>query len=117
MTMSANELSGLQRPGDLVVTEDDAGRRCVRADQLEGAWRSSLLKETLPRAQQDRIDHQQRFVRKPMFKQRRCQGGAARENEGRAVLRLDAANAGDHVRSNRLDRPPLQTLPTVSNHE
>jgi hypothetical protein len=29
------ELCGLQRPGDLVRTEDDAGRHCVRADQLE----------------------------------------------------------------------------------
>jgi hypothetical protein len=29
------ELSGLQRPGDRVRTEDDAGRHCVRADQLE----------------------------------------------------------------------------------
>jgi hypothetical protein len=29
------ELSGLQRPGDLVRTEDDAGRHCFRADELE----------------------------------------------------------------------------------
>jgi hypothetical protein len=29
------ELSGLQRPGDLVSTEDDAGRECFRADELE----------------------------------------------------------------------------------
>jgi hypothetical protein len=29
------ELSSLQRPGDLVRTEDDAGRRCLRADKLE----------------------------------------------------------------------------------
>jgi dimethylargininase len=29
------ELSGLQRPGELVITEDDAGRHCVRADELE----------------------------------------------------------------------------------
>ena len=29
------ELSGLQRPGDLVSTEDDAGRHCFRADELE----------------------------------------------------------------------------------
>jgi hypothetical protein len=29
------ELSGLQRPGDLVRTEDDAGRKCLRADELE----------------------------------------------------------------------------------
>jgi hypothetical protein len=28
-------LSGLQRPGDLVRIEDDAGRRCLRADELE----------------------------------------------------------------------------------
>ena len=29
------ELSGLQRPDDLVGTEDDAGRHCFRADELE----------------------------------------------------------------------------------
>ncbi len=29
------ELSGLQRAGDLVSTEDDAGRHCFRADELE----------------------------------------------------------------------------------
>src|SRR5215510_1253964 len=28
------ELSGLQRPGELVSTEDDAGRRRLRADEL-----------------------------------------------------------------------------------
>jgi hypothetical protein len=27
--------SGLQRPGDLVSTEDDAGRQCLRADEFE----------------------------------------------------------------------------------
>ena len=30
-----SELSGLQRPGDLVGAEDDAGRKCFRADELE----------------------------------------------------------------------------------
>lgn len=29
------ELSALQRPGNLVRTEDDAGRHCFRADELE----------------------------------------------------------------------------------
>ena len=29
------ELSGLQGTGDLVSTEDDAGRHCFRADELE----------------------------------------------------------------------------------
>ena len=29
------ELSGLQRPGDLVSAEDDAGRECFRADEIE----------------------------------------------------------------------------------
>src|SRR5215208_5090002 len=29
------ELSGLQRPRDLVSTEDDARRHCARADELE----------------------------------------------------------------------------------
>jgi transposase len=29
------ELSGLQRPGDLVSTEDDVGRHCFHADELE----------------------------------------------------------------------------------
>jgi hypothetical protein len=42
--------------------------------------RRSLRKEALPRAQQDRIDDQQDFIRKPMFEQRRCQRGATRED-------------------------------------
>jgi hypothetical protein len=29
------KLSGLQRPGGLVSAEDDAGRKCFRADELE----------------------------------------------------------------------------------
>jgi hypothetical protein len=29
------KLCGLQRPGDLVCTEDDAGRKGFRADELE----------------------------------------------------------------------------------
>src|SRR5437763_4528476 len=29
------KLCGLQRPGDFVSTEDDAGRHCFRADELE----------------------------------------------------------------------------------
>ena len=57
-----------------------------------------------PRAQQDRIDDQQDFIHKPMFEQRRCQRGATPEDEVRAVLRLDAANALDDVRSKALER-------------
>ena len=34
-TYSIGELSGLQVPGDLVSTEDDAGRHRLRAGQLE----------------------------------------------------------------------------------
>ncbi|MCX6552560.1 MAG: nucleotidyltransferase domain-containing protein [Acidobacteria bacterium] len=33
--LSAAELRSLQRPSDLVSTEDDAGRECIRADKLE----------------------------------------------------------------------------------
>lgn len=29
------ELSGFQRPGDLASAENDAGRHCFRADELE----------------------------------------------------------------------------------
>src|SRR5216683_47501 len=68
---------------------------------------------TLPRAQQDRIDDQQDFIRKPMFEQRRCQRGATRKDNVRAVLRLDAANALDDVRSEALGRPPFKTFRTV----
>jgi len=68
---------------------------------------------TLPRAQQDRIDDQQDFIRKPMFEQRRCQRGATREDKVRAVLRLDAANALDDVRSKALERAPFKTFRTV----
>src|SRR5690242_14699562 len=92
-------LSGLQRPGDLVSTEDDAGRKCFRADELERECRGSLREEALPRAQQYRIDGQQDFIREPMFEQRRCQRGATPEDNVGAVLRLDAADALDDVRS------------------
>ena len=68
--MRVVELSGLQRTGELVSTEDDTGRGCVRADQLEGAGRGSLRKEALSRAQQDRINRQQDFIRKSTFEQR-----------------------------------------------
>src|SRR6516162_4083716 len=76
-------------------------------------WRGSLRKEALPPAQQDRIDDQQDFIRKPMFEQRRCQRGATREDKVRAVLRLDAANALDDVRSKALERAPFKTLRPV----
>src|ERR1700727_1822564 len=48
-----------------------------------------------------------------MFEQRRCQRGAAREDKVRAVLRLDAANALDDVRSKALERAPFKTSRTV----
>src|SRR6188474_2465738 len=48
-----------------------------------------------------------------MFEQRRCQRGATREDKVRAVLRLDAANALDDVRSNALERAPFKTFRTV----
>src|SRR6266853_2469372 len=73
----------------------------------------SLRKDALPRAQQDRIDDQQDFIRKPMLEQRRCQRGATRKDKVRAVLRLDAANAPDDVRSEALGRPPCKTFRTV----
>src|SRR6516162_4698307 len=76
-------------------------------------WRGFLRKEALPRAQQDRVDDQQDFIRKPMFEQRRCQRGATREDKVRAVLRLDAANALDEVRSKPLERAPFKTFRTV----
>src|SRR5271156_2395301 len=79
-------------------------------------WRGSLRKEALPRAQQDRIDDQQDFLRKPMFEQRRCQRGAAPEDKIRAVLRLDVANALDDVRSKALERAPFKTFRTVGNY-
>src|SRR2546427_5037641 len=48
-----------------------------------------------------------------MFEQRRCQRGASPENEVRAVLRLDSANALDDVRSKALERSPFKTFRTV----
>src|SRR5437762_12575584 len=48
-----------------------------------------------------------------MFEQRRCQRGATPEDEVRAVLRLDAANALDDVRSKAFERAPFKTLRTV----
>src|SRR4029077_8552018 len=49
-----------------------------------------------------------------MFEQCRCQRGATRENKVRAVLRLDAANALDDVRSKALERAPFKTFRTMS---
>src|SRR6185436_10536363 len=49
----------------------------------------------------------------PMFEQRRCERGATREDKVRAVLRLDAANALDDVRSKALERAPFKTFRTV----
>src|SRR4051812_44538345 len=48
-----------------------------------------------------------------MLEQRRCQCGATREDEVPAVLRLDAANALDDVRSKALERAPFETFRTV----
>ena len=48
-----------------------------------------------------------------MFEQRRCQRRAAREDQVRAVLRLDAANALDDVRSKALERAPFQAFRPV----
>src|SRR5437667_4828672 len=48
-----------------------------------------------------------------MFEQRRCQRGATPEDKVRAVLRLDAANALDDVRSRALERAPSKTFRTV----
>ena len=47
----------------------------------------SLRKKALPRAQQDRVNDQQDFIRKPMFEQRRCQRGATREDKVRAPFK------------------------------
>src|SRR5439155_7005733 len=52
-----------------------------------------------------------------MFEQRRCQRGAAREDKVPAVLRLDAANALDDVRSKALERAPFKTFRTVGSDE
>src|SRR5258705_7944081 len=48
-----------------------------------------------------------------MFEQRRSQRGASPEDKVRAVLRLDAANALDDVRSKALERAPFKTFRTV----
>src|SRR5437660_10189954 len=48
-----------------------------------------------------------------MFEQRRCQRGATPEDQVRAVLRLNAANALDDVRSKALERAPFKTFRTV----
>src|SRR4051812_36365453 len=74
---------------------------------------SALLQEALPRDKQGRIDGQHEFVRKPMLEHQRRQRGATRENNVRAVLRFDAANAFDNVRSEALERSPFETFPAV----
>src|SRR5882762_1211148 len=52
-----------------------------------------------------------------MFEQRRCQCGATPEDKVWAVLRLDAANAFDEVRSKALERAPFKTFRTVGSDE
>src|SRR6266550_89805 len=52
--------------------------------------------------------------REPTLEQRRCQRGAAPEDEVRAVQRLDAAKPQDDVRAETLERSPLKTFRTVS---
>src|SRR5262245_24914636 len=49
-----------------------------------------------------------------MFEQRRCQCGATPENKVRAVLRLDAANTLDDVRSKAFEGAPFKAFRTVS---
>ena len=65
--MPAVGLSVLQRADDLVVVEEDAGLRCFRAQEFEGAWQRSFRKEAFSYTQEDRVDDQQDFVHKPMF--------------------------------------------------
>src|ERR1700716_4761505 len=48
-----------------------------------------------------------------MFEQHRCQRRATPEDKVRAVLRLNAANALDDVRSKALERAPFKTFRTV----
>jgi hypothetical protein len=103
----------LQRPSGLVCIDNNAGGQRFRADEFEGAWRGSLGKDALARAQQDRIDNQQDLIRKPMFQKRRCQRGATREDKVRSVLRLDAPNALDQVGSKALEGAPCKTLRAV----
>src|SRR3954470_20130718 len=50
-----------------------------------------------------------------MLEQRRCQRGATREDKVRAVLRLDAADVLDDVRSKALERAPFKTFRAVGN--
>src|SRR3989449_8003023 len=45
-----------------------------------------------------------------MFEQRRCQRGTTREDKVPAVLRLDAANALDDVRSKALERAAFSLI-------
>ena len=50
------------------------------------------------------------FIRQPMVEQHRYQRGTAREDQARAVLRLDAANALGDVRPQALERAPFKTF-------
>ena len=86
------------------------GMACVLTSSNE---RAGVPCAALSRAQQDRIDGQHNFIRKPMLKQRRCQRGAAPEDKVRTDVRLDAANAFDDVRSKALERAPIKTFRSV----
>lgn len=57
-----------------------------------------------PLTHQHRIDQQQHLICQPMLEHHRSQLAAAREDQVRAVLRLDAANAIHEVWSNALAR-------------
>src|SRR5580698_7973708 len=111
--MPRRRLCRLQRPGELVRTEDDPRRHSLRADKLERTWRRPLRKDALPRTQQDWIHNQQHFIRERMLQQRRCQRRAAREDKVRTILRLDAPNALNDVRSKALEWAPRKTFRAV----
>lgn len=73
----------------------------------------SRRNEALPGSRKNRIDDQQYFICKNVFEQRRCQRGTSPDDKARAVLRLDAANTIDKVRSDALDIAPFKAVSTV----
>ena len=92
---------------------DNARGRSPRADERELAGCGVLRKDSFALAQQDRIDEQQNFIGQPMLDQHGRQGRTSPDDQVRAVLRLNAANALHNVLAEILDRPPFETVRPV----
>ena len=75
-----------QRPGGPVGAEDDARGPSLRGDEREFAWRGSIREEAFAFAYEDWIGQEHDFIGEAVFDQHWGEGGAATEDQIRAVL-------------------------------